>query len=203
MKKVIIKWGLILVGFNTMLLAQDIFTKGTSILNLGIGAGGYSKYGWGTGYRATPYIGAALDYGIYSFPDVKGLSIGLGGYLGWRAYSISYNRTWRDKNGNWHYDKPVTERWNFFAMGLRPTIHYSFENVKAEVYAGIPLGYFFVNYSASDPDYASYYNYSYGSFFDVAFFLGARYFFTDKLGVFLEGGYGVSYFNIGLSLKIK
>ena len=43
--------------------------------------------------------------------------------------------------------------------------------------------------------------YSYDSFgYNV--FIGARYFFTDKIGAFAELGYGISYTTLGATFRL-
>jgi len=196
MKKIVLLLGL---GIASSLFGQDAFKRKTTVLNLGLGLGnGYVRY-WGVGYSSTPYINVALDHGVYDFSEVKGLSIGLGGFLGWRRVSYTYNDIWVDRNGRWHYNEPFTESWSYMNLGFRPTLHYSFEDVKAEVYAGFPIGYTFVNYKVSNPDY--YYVGTYANYFSVGFQLGGRYYFTDRFGIFLEFGYTYSYANLGISLK--
>ncbi len=188
------------MAFQNTSQAQDAFGKGTTVLNLGVGLGGYVQY-WGVGYSSTPYLNASLDIGVYQFPDVKGLSIGLGGYLGYKGISYSYVDTWRDKNGVWHYNEPIKSTWSYFSIGFRPTLHYAFSSVNAEIYAGLPFGYVFVSHKYSNPDYGYYYSASYPSYVGYGFFVGGRYFFSKSIGAYLETGYGISYFNLGLSFK--
>ncbi|GIV27354.1 MAG: hypothetical protein KatS3mg027_1168 [Bacteroidia bacterium] len=182
--------------------AQDAFGKGSTVLNLGLGLGGVVGY-WGAGYSATPYLNTSLDIGVYEFPDVKGLSIGLGGYLGYKSTSYTYGGTWVDKKGNIHYDEPVKSTWTYFAIGFRPTIHYSFSSANAEVYAGLPLGYVIVSHKYSNPEYAYYANTTYPSYVGYGLIFGGRYFFSKSFGAYLELGYGISYLNLGVSFKFK
>lgn len=182
---------------TTINQAQNLFDKGANVVSLGIGIGGYSPY-WGGGYSQSPYFNLAFDHSVYTFPEIKNLSIGVGGYVGYKTISYVFNGSWFDKNNNFH-NNSVTERWNYFSLGVRPTIHYTFEGTKFETYAGIPLGYVMVSYSYSDP--AFYANSSYGSYFGFGFLAGGRYYFSDKIAAFAELGWGLSYLNIGASFK--
>jgi hypothetical protein len=181
----------------------QVFQKGTKVLNLGVGFLGAYRYGWGLGhsYSSTPFLNASFDFGIYDFPDVENLSIGLGAYLGWKNYSYSYYSTWRDKKGNWHYDDYIKETWTYTTFGIRPTIHYSFEGTKAQVYGGLPLGFVVVNHKVNRPDYVYYVNENVSSYPTLGLILGGRYYFSNSFGVYGELGYGLSYLNLGISLK--
>jgi hypothetical protein len=204
MKKVItIISGLaMMAGIGNYSNAQ-VFQKGTKVLNLGVGFFGVYRYGWGLGYSysSTPFLNAAFDLGVYDFPDVKNLSIGVGGYLGWKSFSYSYYSTWRDKNGKWHYDDYIKETWTYTAIGIRPTIHYSFEGTKAQVYGGLPIGFVIVSYNVNNPDYKYYIGRSVRSYPGIGLILGGRYYFSNSFGVYGELGYGLSYLNLGISLK--
>lgn len=197
MKKFIIVAGMSALSVSAGF--AQAFQKGTPVLNIGLGFGGHVVY-WGPGYSSTPYINAAFDYGVFDFPEVKNLSVGIGGYLGFKSVSYTWDGWWRDKYGRIHYDEPVKQTWTYFNIGLRPTIHYSF-NDKAELYGGLALEYVSVGYKYSNPDF--YTSGSYGSYVGWAGFIGGRYYFSNSFGLFTELGYGMSYFNIGVSFKFK
>lgn len=197
MKKSVLIIGLSILSSGIMF--PQAFKKETPSLNVGIGLAGHLAY-WGPGYSATPYINAAFDYGVFDFPEVKNLSIGLGGYIGFRSVSHTWGDAWMDKNGNIHYNEPVKRTWTYTALGIRPTVHYSFDD-KAEIYAGTAIGYVIVNYKYSHPDF--YASSSYGSYFGWGIFGGGRYYFTNSFGLFAEFGYAISYVNLGVSFKFK
>ena len=91
-------------------------------------------------------------------------------------------------------------------MGLRGAYHFNeFVKIdKLDLYAGLMLGYNIASetFSSTDPSRTNiaYYGSSYGGF-AYSFFGGARYRFTDNIGVFGELGYGISILNIGLNIK--
>lgn len=170
------------------------FSKGTGILNIGVGFSGYVPY-WGTGYSSTPYFNLAYDHSIWQEDK---LSIGIGGYLGYRSVWYDYSGSWVDKNGKLHIDEPYRETWTYFTFGIRPTLNYSF-NDKAMVYGGLSLGYLIVSYKYSNPNL--YVSGSYGSRPGFGVFGGGRYFFSKSFGVFGELGWGMSYLNLGISLR--
>jgi hypothetical protein len=57
---------------------------------------------------------------------------------------------------------------------------------------------------SSVKDFGTYAGYVHGSSGGVvgAWFLGARYYFSDKFAVMGELGYGITYLNLGIALKL-
>lgn len=180
-------------------LQAQAFKKNTGILNLGLGAGGFIPY-WGPGYSSTPYFFISYDHGIYNFESENKLSIGLGGFLGYRNVWYRWDGSWIDKNGKWHYDEPVEYTWTYTTIGLRPSLNYSFDD-KLMLYAALHIGYYIVNFKNSNPYY--YVAQSYGSRFGLGTMVGGRYFFSKSFGVFAELGWAFSYANLGISLRFQ
>ena len=116
---------------------------------------------------------------------IKG-SIGIGGYLGYSSYK------WEYSGWGWKYSN--------FILGVRGVFHYPLV-AKLDTYTGLLLGY---NIASSKETGAAIggYNYSASSGGVVgAWFVGARYYFTDKFAVMGELGYGITYLNLGVALK--
>lgn len=157
------------------------FQKGTTAANVGIGLG--TALG-GLG-KARPAISASVDHGVW---DIGGPGvISLGGYIGNTGYKYT--------------DLGYTAKWNYTIVGVRGAYHYiGFSNVpKLDVYGGAMLGYNIARYSSDvDDDYLAT---SYGSGIGLSGFLGGRWFFSEKLGVYAELGYGVSVLAAGATLK--
>jgi hypothetical protein len=88
--------------------------------------------------------------------------------------------------------------WNNIGLGVRGMYHFNFLK-NLDTYAGLTLGYVIQSfdgggYSGSGYDGAS--------FFLFGTHVGARYFFTDKIGAYLELGYsGLQFASLGLSVK--
>lgn len=93
--------------------------------------------------------------------------------------------------------------WNFnnLILGVRGALHYQFVN-RLDTYLGLFLGY---NITMTN---------DYGSFpsglrpsapavggFEFAFYVGARYYLTQRFAVFGEVGYGLATVNLGLAYK--
>jgi hypothetical protein len=185
MKKFILAVAAVLC-IATATQAQETFSKGTKVVNVGIGFG--SNLG-GTGYNQTiPPIHASLDWSIVdNLFDAKS-SIGVGGYLGFAG------NKWETSIGNISYGWKYT----YIIIGARGTFHYQFAP-KFEAYAGLMLGYNIA--SVSDIGNVSGFKSDSNGGFAFGAFLGARYYITDNIGVFAELGYGMAYFNLGASFK--
>lgn len=182
MKKVFM---LVMVAFMTLAVSQEAKAignpnpKGTSVL--GIHAGYY------------PGFGANVTYD-YTLIDSwwKG-HFTVGAYAGYnmRTYRYTYYR----------------DRWtNFAAM---PRVTYGLNLTKDfEVHVGVMLGIAYHRWSY-DWDDGYYYDdddYYYGSswHFSHGEIIGARYYFTPKIGVEVELNYSgyMSWFNAGVTIKL-
>jgi hypothetical protein len=176
---------LVAVFSLTQLLAQEsTFKQGDKVLNLGIGIG--STLYTGSYYKAgIPPISASLEFGVKDGVLDKG-TIGIGGYLGYSSHKWDYS------GWGWKYTNIV--------LGVRGVFHYPLVN-KLDTYTGILLGYNI----ATSKEYGSPilgYNYSASSGGLVgAWFVGARYYFSDTFAVMGELGYGITYLNLGVALK--
>ncbi len=185
--------------FTTGLFAQS-FEKGTTDINLGIGFG--VPYASGH-YRVLPPLSASLDYGITD-------DISIGGYLGYTAITWRYTGSDWCKNGpNWvRYDYVDDYRWSYHIFGLRGAYHFArfIKEDKVDLYAGLMLGYNYASYryktNEACRNSVTYTGPHYGG---VAFgaYVGCRYRFSDKIGVFGEVGYGLSYLTLGVNFKLK
>ena len=184
MRKLILIMAMILMtgmaGF-----AQN-FDKGSSGINAGIGLGpGY----YGGGYGFAFGVNGSYEYGIVKIPMGDKLHgvIGIGGLAGisWTT-STAYS-------GDWHYTN-----WTIAARG---TYHFIFMD-KFDPYAGIMLGVWGFTEkrkgNGTEPWTASS-----NIQFEPAFFVGARYYFTDSFGVYAELGYLLNVLNIGVTFKIN
>lgn len=179
------------------------FEKGTSVLNLGVGLGGYS-YNYLSAYSnvsSTPTLSASYELGIAELgPDV----LGIGVMFGYNRRSI--NETSTSWTTVYNYD----ESWTNMLFGVRAMYHFNwFHDIeKLDLYAGVLTGYnvgshkdestYTVN-GVTRPYYASSSS-SLGSF-RSGVFAGARWYFSNNFGVFGELGYSVASINVGASLK--
>jgi hypothetical protein len=155
------------------------FHQGDKLLNIGVGLSSY--------YYGTP-IGASFESGISD-----DISVGA---------QFDYN------SGNYDGYYSSSYRWGYSAyyVGLRGSYHLNnilqLNEDKIDLYAGVGLGY--QRFRWDDESYGSGYGYSYnyrsGLFFN--YFVGGKYYFTPKVGAFVELGYtGLSSSRVGISFK--
>lgn len=174
---------LLLIAF-TQLNAQ-MYMKGQQDLHLGVGLG---TTFYGSGYHSVlPPLNVSFEKGITE-------NIGAGGYLGYA--SSRYDYTGFDYH--WTY--------SYIIIGARGAYHYDvFKNPKLDTYGGAMLGFTIARakFHSNDPliNEDNFTNSGNGGL-TWSGFLGARYQFREKLGGYAELGYGVSFLNIGLRLKL-
>ncbi len=159
---------------GTQSFAQYKIDKGTKLINLGIGLGGYG----GTSGIA---FGASADFGI--MPNIT-----VGGQVAYRSFSYGY--------------LGFNDKINYLYFAARGSYHFNellnLSTDKADLYAGIGIGYQNVSYSDS---YGTGFN-TFGSGIYVPIHLGGRYFFSEKVGAFAELGAGVSPLMLGITFGL-
>jgi hypothetical protein len=173
---------------TTALMAQDIrFQEGDKVLNLGIGLG--STLAVGRYYTTqVPPVSASLEFGFMDdLLDVKGLNLGLGGYVGYTSYKYEY--TFIGSVWGWEYTSII--------IGARGVLHYPLVD-KLDTYTGLLLGY---NIRTSSSFGTGATTSAAGSGIASAWFAGGRYYFTDNVAAMLELGYGIAYLNLGVAIK--
>ncbi|MBA3664709.1 MAG: hypothetical protein H0W61_10940 [Bacteroidetes bacterium] len=180
------------------------FQKSQMDINFGVGIG--NTFIHSGAYRTFPAISTSFDYGVTD-------AISVGAYLGYAGATYRYSGTdWcpsGNGNGNAYgnyYNYTDTYKWKFSIVGLRGAYHFAkfIKNEKTDVYAGVMLGANFAKstYTTDDPcfDHVPYAAQKYGGFV-ASGFLGARYRFTDMVGIFGELGYGISYLTLGVNFR--
>ncbi|MDR0422893.1 MAG: hypothetical protein LBH72_07780 [Proteiniphilum sp.] len=166
--------------------AQQLFTKGDNVVDVAVGLGSYLG---GAGYKQSiPPISASYEHGIVSgLLNDKG-SIGVGGYLAYTA------NEWSTKYGDLSYGY----KYSYIIFGARGLLHYQLN--KLDTYAGLMLGYNMVNVKAIGEVTGG--ALALGSGFTYSTFIGARYYFTDKVAAFAEVGYGIAALELGVAFKL-
>lgn len=199
--------GVLCFGFFQSVSAQEEETasqnlgyeEGKTYFDIGIGAPRfglinnylYNSYGYDS-YRL-PVLRANLEIG---FTDL----VSGGFYAGYSHYGWS----WTNSLGEWD------ERHSFFSAGLRGTFHFwNFLNEVLELdlgrdeidlYASVMLGAYIKSHSDRTPSKRTT---SRNGGVSLGTTVGAKYFFTPRTAVFLEGGYGSSAYGVlGLTFKI-
>lgn len=164
---------------------ESVFINGDKVVNIGIGLG--SSLYTGNYYTGTvPPISVSFEKGIKDNVLEKGV-IGVGGYLGYSSYKYEYL--------DWGY------KYSNIIFGARGTFHYPLVD-KLDTYTGLLLGYNLVTGKEfGDWGTGTPYNVSSGGMV-WSWYVGGRYYFSDKIGAMVELGYGISYLTLGISLKL-
>lgn len=173
-------------AMSCLVSRAQVVENGEKILNLGVGLG-TALYS-GSGYTGSvPPISASLEVVLKDDLFDGNGALGVGGYLGYAAYK------WEYSGWGWKYSNII--------IGPRGYLHYNFlENL--DTYAGVMLGYNVVSSKETGNSIPGYnYNASSGG---VIFsgFIGARYFFNEKVAAMAELGSGIAYLNLGVALKL-
>lgn len=180
------------VSMGQFLSAQS-FEKGTNVLSAGIGIG--SSLGAYGSNSQLPGISANFERGMWEAGSSGVISIG--GYVGMKTFKNVFS-------GN---DYKITSKWNYSIIGIRSAYHYTgLENDKIDLYGGLMLSYNSIKYKwdeewPNDPEFNDSYSSRLSGAVGFTGFLGGRYYFAPTIAAYLELGYGVSYLNIGVSLK--
>ena len=171
---------LAIVGSISIANAQEVFHKGTTAINAGIGLGSYYNS------LSIPPLSVSLDYGVAdNLINGNNGSISVGGFAGYAASSFS----------GWTADKVTV---SYAVLGGRGAFHYQFAP-KLDTYAGLMVSYDIASASSN----SSYVDTSVAtSSINWTLFLGGRYFFTEKIGGFAELGYGFYNLNLGVTFKL-
>jgi len=165
--------------------AQNTFNKGDKVLNLGVGFGS-SLYSGSYYTNKTPPVSASFEVGAKDelFDDKS--SLGIGGYLGYTSAKWDYS------GYGWKYTDLI--------IGVRGALHYQLID-DFDTYTGLMLGYDIVSSKAFGA-MGSYAGSASASGLAFSWFLGGRYYFSNNIAGLLELGYGISYLNIGIALKL-
>ena len=169
---------LALIGSVSLANAQEVFQKGTTAINAGLGLG--SHYSGNT----IPPLSVSLDYGVAdNLINGNNGSISVGGFAGYTASSHTYGA--------------YKTTFSYIALGGRGAFHYQFAP-KLDTYAGLMVSYDIASASSNNVDTS----WVATSNFNWTLFLGGRYFFTKKIGGFAELGYGFYNLNLGVTFKL-
>lgn len=180
------------------------FNENTKIINIGVGFFGTSYYRYGRSgaykYQQSPAISASYEHAL---PEKIGPGyIGVGAFIGYRTAYYRFDDYYYN-NERYYYK----HQWTYSFWALRAAYH--LEDLctdKGEVYFGSSIGIRAQKYrfetNSTDP-YSNNYRLSDGSIWlGWSVFAGGRYYFTDHLGLYGELGYGITWFTLGMSIKL-
>lgn len=163
---------------------QTNFKEGDKIVNIGFGLG--SSLYTGSHYTSkTPPLSASFELGIKDNLFDEKSSLGVGGYLGYTGAK------WEESGYGFKYKSIV--------LGVRGAVHYQIIE-KIDTYSGLMLGYNIQSSSTFGNDWGGSAN-GHGGF-AYNWFIGGRYYFTDKIAGMVELGYGVAILNLGVAIKL-
>ena len=165
--------------------AQNTFSKGDKVLNLGVGLGG-RLYSGSYYTNKTPPISGSFEVGIKDELFDEKSSLGIGGYVGYTGAKYDYS------GYGWKYTDVV--------IGVRGSLHYQLID-NLDSYTGLMLGYDIVS-AKSFGTMGTYAGNATASGLAYSWFLGGRYYFSERFAGLLELGYGIAYLNIGVAIKL-
>ena len=163
---------------------QNTFSKDDKVVNVGIGFGS-TIYNGSHFSSKTPPISGTFELGIKDNLFDEKSSLGVGGYLGYRGAKME------ESGYGWKYSSII--------IGVRGAVHYQLVE-KLDTYTGLMLGYNIGSASAIGSSMSG----SSGSAGGVtaSWYVGGRYYFTDKIAGMVELGYGVAFLNLGIAIKL-
>jgi len=185
MKKMIYALLILFALVPVSVFAQNTFSKGDKVLNLGLGIGS-TLYSGSYYTNKIPPVSGSFEVGIKDELFDEKSSLGIGGYVGYTGAKWNYS------GWGWKYSSIV--------VGPRASLHYQLIK-KMDTYTGVMLGYNIVSSKTFGSGYWDDYTAS-GSGLTYSWFVGGRYYFSEKFAGMLELGYGVAYLNIGVALKL-
>lgn len=183
MKKFLLLFAAVMLMLSQLSGQEPTFFKGDKVLNLGIGFG--TTLYTGSHYKSSlPPLSASLEFGVADEIIDKGV-IGVGPYAAYSSYKYEY------MDWGWKYTN--------FILGAKGNFHYPLVD-KLDTYTGLLLGYNI--YSAKWTGTGDEIDRASSSSLVWSWFIGARYYFKESFAVMAELGYGVTYFNLGVALKL-
>ena len=189
---------LVSTGFTSKLKAQ-VFEEGKT--NFAVG------YGFGTFYGAvlsdyqdeSNYESTVTGPIYLKFESALSDKIGLGINLAYAKYSLSYNYT--DFSSSNIYTE--TDSYTTFSILARMNVHFG-DFDRFDPYWGVGVGYRSgkFDYKSTDPDGYNSFDVNVNFPFGFETTLGARYYFSDNIGMYLETGLAKSVLQVGLTFSM-
>ena len=165
---------------------ESSFQQNDNVVSLGVGAGGtlYSGYVW-KGYSKLPTFSLTYERCILGNLFNEQSALGVGGIVGYTSAKYDYS--------GWGWTSTD------IMIGARGAFHYAFID-RLDTYAGLNVGYNINSWKWRGTGYETHHTTG-SSALSYAFFAGARYYFTNSIGVYAELGYGYTLVNAGLTFK--
>lgn len=167
--------------FSEIKAIPQINKKGDKILSLGIGSTSYHM--GGSEKMILPFIPVSFEYILKDDLIDNKLAIGIGGLFEY------YGTKQKDSSDDWTT--------TILLLSARGYAHYSVIK-KLDTYAGLSLGYYYVNVGSSTYDISA----SAKGNTSIDYFIGSRYYFKEKLAGMVELGSGISWLTFGIAIKM-
>ena len=167
-------------------IVEPIFREGDMVLNVGLGLGTSLYRGRNYSMRVPP-VSASFEIGIQDDFLTEDMTLGVGGYVGYAA------SRYQQKQVNWGWD------YNYLVFGGRASLHYPIVE-QLDTYGGIMLAANVVistEFGTGQSQVSAE-----GGGFIYSLYAGGRYYFAENIAVFGEFGYGVSYLNAGIAIRL-
>lgn len=176
MKKIV--FGIcLLAGFFVSQKASAQFKEGDKLLNIGIGLNSY--------YSAGTPISASFEVGVSKVVSVGGLIDYVGTSYAYPGGSTSFSALYIGARGSYHFND---------LLNLR--------SKDWDIYGGASLGYRSFSWSDTNIGNGLSLGGSYSSGVFLGIHAGAKYYFNQKVGAFLElGGGGSGNIRLGVAFK--
>jgi len=207
MKKSLFVVGVLFVGLmtKTQNVSAQAFEEGVSVVQLGYGFPNLGKSLLTSGTEDGDYkafgigpIHARFEYGITDRYGI-GVSINMVSFgAKWTSEGYTYDSN-GFMTGTTTYDhKDKIGSWNIL---IRFNRHWDV-NDKVDIYGGFGLGYNSWKWSheTNDPDYSDD-SFSFPIPVGYEATVGLRYYFTDNIGAYIEGGWSKSLLQAGIAMK--
>ena len=198
---------------------KNLFGVGTSIGGPAQNLGAYMSVKLGSQdfeLKASPMINFFYEHNIATISD--NVYMAIGGNLMMKRYTLKASDEYHSGDINWSYDYKYegTCTINLTSYAARFSFNYVHpDNAKFRVYAALLIGS--TSFDAKSEDKVTI-THSYNgksetetdktpsvakvSVTHVQAYAGIRYFFSKPLAFYAETGYGLSYLNLGLNLRL-
>jgi hypothetical protein len=185
MKRILLMIVVVCFALTSVVAQEPTFLKGDKVLNIGLGLG--STWYSGSFYQGqVPPLSASLEFGVVD-NVLEEAVIGIGPYVGYSSYKYEY------LDWGWKYSNII--------VGVRGNLHYPLAD-KLDTYAGLLLGYRILTAKEFGTSPGGYDYSASSSGVATAGYVGARYYLKESFGLMVELGYGITYLNLGIALRM-
>ncbi|RYG10268.1 MAG: hypothetical protein EOO07_22445 [Chitinophagaceae bacterium] len=185
--KKLVPFFLFVLGFSATYAQQTrlAFEKGESTIQVGFGLG----ITYADGAVNVPPLQVRYEKAVTEY-------ISVGGILGYSSSTYNFQGYDYNFNTGMTYETLFGIKQSYLLIGARANYHFE-TGEKFDPYGGATLGYSKISTGDNIGAGVNLKNnlVLYGAQ------IGANYYFSDKIGGWAELGYGISYFNLGLSYK--